>query len=156
MLLKQTPKRSHSTIQFVTKWFSNEEQGFLCWALCCELNRKDSCSLQIRLVNKTGCCKGYLPHTKQGKILKSLEDWERDLPPATKITCSLHFGGGEKSNITTDFLLLLNAGNKTRGSLIPKTMTWPQLPHVYLALQEMQHRNRCCENHALRQSRQNK
>lgn len=68
----------------------------LSWALCCELNRKDSCSLQIWLVNKAGCYKGYFPYTKQGKYWNNWETLKRDLQSATTI-CLLHFRRKKKN-----------------------------------------------------------
>lgn len=130
----------------------------LSWALCCELNRKDSCSLQIWLVNKAGCYKGYFPYTKQGKYWNNWETLKRDLQSATTI-CLLHFRREKKktNNATNYFLLLLNAGNKTRGSFIPEnddiTTTFTHMSHT--SLQEMKLMNRCSENHTLVQSRQN-
>lgn len=150
----------------LTVLFSVLPNGFLMkikdfclpWALCCELNRKDSCSLQIWLVNKTGCYKGYLPYTKQGKYWNHWETLKRDLQSATTTTCLLHFGREKKkASATNYFLLLLHAGNKTRGSFIPENndiaTTSTHMSHT--SLQEMQLMNRCSENHTLVQSRQN-
>lgn len=74
--LKQTPDTRHRFIQSVTKWFSNKDQGFLSFlSTVLWLHTQDSCSLQIWLVNKTGCYKGYLPYTTQGKSQLSERFW---------------------------------------------------------------------------------
>lgn len=66
--------------------------------------------------------------------------------------------GKKKAKVTTDFLLLLYAGNKTRGSFIPENndITTTSTYISRTSLQEMQLRNRCYENHTIMHSRQNK